>query len=67
MNKTSVSLLALFIGAVLAPVSQAALPGKPSLGADETTFSIIDINQSATAYNQLVTVKNAADVTVTCN
>lgn len=67
MNKTSVSLLALLIGAVLAPVSQAALPGKPSLGADETTFSIIDINQSATAYNQLVTVKNAADVTVTWN
>ncbi|MDP9703158.1 UNVERIFIED_ORG: hypothetical protein J2W64_000320 [Rahnella aquatilis] len=67
MYKTPVTLLALLIGAVLAPVSQAALPGKPTLGADETTFAIIDINQSASAYNQLVTVKNAADVTVTWN
>ncbi|CAG5056776.1 unnamed protein product [Parnassius apollo] len=42
-------------------------PGKPSLGWGERVFSIVEVNQAATAYNQLVKKKDAADVTVTWN
>ncbi|NRD73056.1 glycoside hydrolase [Shewanella sp. VB17] len=41
-----------------------AAPGKPTIGWGETKFSIIEVNQSASAYNQLVTVKDAAEVSV---
>lgn len=44
-----------------------APPGKPNLGWGERTFAIVEVNQAATAYNQLVTKKDAADVSVTWN
>ena len=44
-----------------------AVPGKPTIGWGETQFAIIEVNQSATAYNQLVTVKDAAEVSVSWN
>ncbi|MCS2151926.1 glycosyl hydrolase family 18 protein [Scandinavium goeteborgense] len=65
--KTKLSMIACAIGCLCTSGAFAALPGKPTLGADATTFSIIDISQSATAYQQLVTIKDAADVTVTWN
>lgn len=42
-------------------------PGRPSLGWGERTFAIVEVNQAATAYNQLVNRKDAADVSVTWN
>lgn len=44
-----------------------APPGKPNLGWGERTFAIVEVNQAATAYNQLVTKKDAADLSVTWN
>lgn len=60
-------MLALVIGAGLLATAACAPPGKPSLGWGERTFAIIEVNQAATAYNQLVTKKDAADVSVTWN
>lgn len=46
---------------------QSAPPGKPTIGWGEKTFAIIEVNQAATAYNQLVKKKDAADVSVSWN
>ncbi|ABE55418.1 chitinase. Glycosyl Hydrolase family 18 [Shewanella denitrificans OS217] len=68
MFKTQISSSAWLVASVLASTISsaafAAAPGKPSLAWGETQFAIIDVNQSATAYNQLVTVKDAAAVSV---
>ncbi|XP_061725259.1 chitinase A-like [Cydia pomonella] len=48
-------------------LAHAAPPGKPSLGWGERTFAIVEVNQAATAYNQLVKRHDAADVSVTWN
>ncbi|MGL5092981.1 MAG: glycosyl hydrolase family 18 protein [Aeromonas sobria] len=62
------ALLAMMVGSLLASsVAYAAAPGKPAIGSDPTNFSIVEVNPSASAYNQLVTRKDAADVTVTWN
>ena len=71
MFKTQISTSALLVASALASTMSisafAAAPGKPTLGWGETKFAIIDVNQAATAYNQLVTVKDAADVSVSWN
>lgn len=60
-------MLALVIGAGLLAVASCGPPGKPNLGWGERTFAIVEVNQAATAYNQLVTRRDAADVSVTWN
>ncbi|CAG9130954.1 unnamed protein product [Plutella xylostella] len=57
----------LTVVAALVAAAAAAPPGKPNLGWGERTFAIVEVNQAATAYNQLVTKKDAADVSVTWN
>lgn len=48
-------------------IAECGPPGRPSLGWGERTFAIVEVNQAATAYNQLVTRKDAAEVSVTWN
>ncbi len=67
MFLTKPSVTALVVASALAAPAMAAKPGKPALAWGETKFSIIEINQAATAYNQLVTVKDAANVSVSWN
>ncbi|MCE9850483.1 hypothetical protein LZ626_20650, partial [Aeromonas allosaccharophila] len=62
------ALLAMMVGTLLASsAAHAAAPGKPAIGWGPTKFAIVEVNQSATAYNELVKVKDGADVTVTWN
>nr|WP_240778727.1 chitinase N-terminal domain-containing protein [Shewanella sp. SNU WT4] len=65
--KTKLSTAAIFVASMLSANTFAALPGTPTLGWGETKFAIIDIDQSTSAYNKLVTVKDAAKVTVNWN
>ena len=67
MFLTKPSVTALVVASALAAPAMAAKPGKPALAWGETKFSIIEINQAATAYNQMVTVKDAANVSVSWN
>lgn len=71
MFKTQISTSALLVASALASTVSAsafaAVPGKPTIGWGETKFAIIEVNQAATAYNQLVTIKDAADVSVSWN
>lgn len=67
MFKTQISTSALLVASVLSASAFAAAPGKPTIGWGETKFAIIEVDQAATAYNQLVTVKDAADVSVSWN
>ncbi|XP_013147353.1 PREDICTED: chitinase A-like [Papilio polytes] len=60
-------MLKLLLGVSLLAFAKCGPPGKPSLGWGERTFAIVEVNQAATAYNQLVTRKDGADVTVTWN
>ncbi|XP_023943405.2 chitinase A [Bicyclus anynana] len=53
--------------AALLALAECGPPGKPNLGWGERTFAIVEVNQAATAYNQLVKRHDAADVTVTWN
>lgn len=41
-----------------------ALPGKPSIDWSDKVFSIVEVSKSATAYNNLVKRKDAAEVSV---
>ena len=59
--------LALLVGTLAATTAHAAAPGKPTIGWGETKFAIIEVDQAATAYNKLVKVKDAADVSVSWN
>lgn len=67
MFNTKLSSAALVVASVFASSAYASVPGKPTIGWGETNFSIIEVNQSATAYNQLVTVKDSAEVSVSWN
>ena len=67
MFNTRISTLALIISSSLSAQSMAAAPGKPTIGWGETKFAIIEVDQEATAYNQLVKIKDAADVSVNWN
>ncbi|MGS0673781.1 glycosyl hydrolase family 18 protein [Shewanella sp. 125m-1] len=65
--QAKLSISTLVVSSLLAANSYAALPGTPSLGWGESQFSIIEVDQSATAYNKLIKVKDAADVSVNWN
>ncbi|AYK17292.1 hypothetical protein C0073_004810 [Aeromonas veronii] len=57
------ALLAMMVGTLLASsAAYAAAPGKPAIGWGPTKFAIVEVSQSATAYNELVKVKDGADV-----
>lgn len=56
--------LALFIAAVTTGSAFAAAPGKATIQSGNDKFAIIEVDQSATAYNNLVKIHDAADVTV---
>lgn len=60
-------MLALAVGLCCASSAYAAAPGKPTIGWGPTKFSIVEVDQAATAYNNLVKVKDAADVEVNWN
>ena len=64
MLNTQISATALLVASVISGSAFAAVPGKPTLAWGETKFAIIEVDQAATSYNQLVTVKDAADVSV---
>ena len=56
--------LALFVAAAAASSAYAAAPGKPTIQSGNDKFAIVEVDQSATAYNSLVKVHDSADVTV---
>ncbi len=55
--------LALFVAAAASPVF-AAVPGKATIASGNDKFAIVEVDQSATAYNNLVKVHDGADVKV---
>ncbi|WP_421205898.1 glycosyl hydrolase family 18 protein [Aeromonas sp. 601027] len=60
--------LAMMVGSLLASSAvYAAAPGKPTIGWGPTKFAIVEVDQAATSYNNLVKVKDAADVEVSWN
>lgn len=61
------TLLALAIGLFCTSAAYAAAPGKPTIGWGPTKFAIVEVDQAATSYNNLVKVKDAADVEVSWN
>jgi chitinase len=67
MRKLNKPLLALLIGSTLCSAAQAAAPGKPIIAWGNTKFAIVEVDQAATAYNNLVKVKDAADISVSWN
>ena len=68
MLSPKLSLLALLVGGLCTTSAFAAAPGKPTIGSGPTKFAIVEVNQAASAYNQLVTVhKDGAPVSVTWN
>lgn len=66
MKRMKLTLLAIAVASLSAP-AWSALPGKPSLGSGNDKFALVEVDQSATAYNQLVKVNNAANVVVEWN
>ena len=60
-------MLALAVGLCCASSAYAAAPGKPTIGWGSTKFAIVEVSQSATSYNELVKVKDGADVEVNWN
>lgn len=68
MLSPKLSLLALLVGGLCATSAFASAPGKPTIGSGPTKFAIVEVNQAASAYNQLVTVhQDGAPVSVTWN
>ncbi|WP_421255669.1 glycosyl hydrolase family 18 protein [Aeromonas sp. 600282] len=60
--------LAMMVGSLLVSSAvYAAAPGKPTIGWGPTKFAIVEVDQAATSYNNLVKVKDAADVEVSWN
>ena len=60
-------MLALAVGLCCATSVYAAPPGKPAIAAGPTKFAIVEVDQAASAYNNLVKRKDAADVEVSWN
>lgn len=58
------SKLALLIASVLSLPVLADAPNKPSVSLSQTVYPIIEIDQAATAYNDLVTINDAVTVSV---
>ena len=61
------TLLALVVGLFCTSAAYAAAPGKPTIGWGPTKFAIVEVDPAATSYNNLVKVKDAADVEVSWN
>ncbi|MGY3862469.1 glycosyl hydrolase family 18 protein [Aeromonas lacus] len=61
------TMLALAVGLFCTSAAYAAAPGKPTIGWGPTKFAIVEVDQAATSYNNLVKVKDAADVEVNWN
>ena len=61
-SKTNV--LTFLVVSLCAAWALASAPGKPTIEEGETIFAIVDVNPSATSYRDLVTVKEAAEVSV---
>ncbi|MVG14648.1 glycosyl hydrolase family 18 protein [Aeromonas jandaei] len=61
------TMLALAVGLFCTSAAYAAAPGKPTIGWGPTKFAIVEVDQAATSYNNLVKVKDAADVEVSWN
>ncbi|TNH79338.1 glycosyl hydrolase family 18 protein [Aeromonas sobria] len=61
------TMLALAVGLCCATSVYAAPPGKPAIAAGPTKFAIVEVDQAASAYNNLVKRKDAADVEVSWN
>jgi len=64
MRLNKFSLVALSVAAATMSSSVLAAPGTPQLSWMETDYAIVEVDQAATAYKDLVTVKTAADVPV---
>lgn len=66
--KNNIKKLSLLISVLLSPALSAALPGEAVISdTDNLTASLVDIDYNAQSYQQLVTVKSAAKVTVKWN
>ncbi len=59
-----ISKLAVLIASMIAGPTFADAPSKPSISLPQQVYSIVEVNAAATAYNELVTVNDAATVTV---
>ncbi len=66
MKRMKLSLLAIAIATICTPAF-AALPSKPSLSSGNDKFALVEVDQAATAYNQLVKVNNSVNVVVEWN
>ena len=64
MKGTSLNLCATAVALALASPAFAAAPGAPQIQWMDTDFAIVEVNQAASAYKDLVTVKPAAEVPV---
>lgn len=61
------TMLALAVGLCCTTSVYAAPPGKPAIASGPTKFAVVEVDMAATAYNNLVKVKDAADVEVSWN
>lgn len=59
--------LALFIAAAAGSSAYAAAPGKPTIGYGNDKFAIVEVDQAAQDYNNLVKVHDGAEVSVEWN
>lgn len=66
MKRMKLSLLAIAIATICTPAF-AALPSKPALSSGNDKFALVEVDQAATAYNQLVKVNNSVNVVVEWN
>ncbi|MGL4753291.1 MAG: chitinase N-terminal domain-containing protein [Aeromonadaceae bacterium] len=61
------TLLTLLVGCLCSTSALAAIPAKPSIGSGNALFAIFEVNQSATAYEQLTNVKEPGKASVWTN
>lgn len=64
MKPTRLNKLLMAVALAAPTISHAAAPGAPSIEWMETNFALIEINEQASAYKDLVTVKDYAEVPV---
>jgi len=68
MLSSTLSPLVLLVGATCTASVLAAPPGKPSIASGETKFAIVEVDQAATSYNELIKVHaDGAPVSVSWN
>lgn len=66
MKRMKRKLLAIAIASITLP-AWAALPAKPTLGYGNDKYALVQVDDSATAYNQLVKINNSVNVVVEWN